>query len=74
MMKLKIDVSEMYRFCNRHKLFTCGSTAQYDKMFDIASEGVTQMEIAYILYLCSEYRLDVIYGWLGEFFKTEEEK
>ena len=69
MEKRKIEVSELYRLCNKEKLFTCGSTSQYEKMFELANNGITQMELSYILYLCSSYRLDVIYEMLAPLFK-----
>lgn len=69
MSKQKIEMSKLYKICNEQQMFTCGSIKQYEKMFELAADGVTQMELAYILYLCSDFRLDVIYGWLDELFE-----
>ena len=68
MKKLEISAIELYEFCNKQKLFTCGSIGQYDKMFELASSGITQMELAQILYLCSDNRLDTIFNLLTPLF------
>jgi hypothetical protein len=49
-------------------MFTCGDNRQYDKMFELTRDGITQDELAYILYLCSDYTLDKIYEWIAPLF------
>ena len=70
-MKKQIGMSELYGLCNKEQLFTCGSINQYDKMFELAAGGITQTELAYILYVCSKYGLDTIYEMIGPLFKGE---
>lgn len=69
MEKKKIEMSALYRLCNRERLFTCGSCSQYEKMFKLAGDGITQTELAYILYLCSDYCLDTIFNLVAPLFK-----
>ena len=69
MEKKKIEATTLYGLCTREQLFTCGSVDQYSKMFQLAGDGITKDELAYILYLCSKYRLDVIYGMIEPLFK-----
>lgn len=66
----KIGTNELYTLCNKERLFTCGSVEQYQKMFELAGNGVTQLELAYILYVCSKYRLDTIFGMLEPLYKN----
>jgi hypothetical protein len=66
--KKKFDTSELYTLCNREQLFTCGTVQQYSKMFELAANGITKDELAYILYLCSDYRLDTVYGIIEPLF------
>ena len=70
----KIIATELYRFCNEKKLFTCGSTAQYDKMFELARDGVTKSELAVMLYICSdsEYTLAAITKMITPLFRGAE--
>jgi len=69
--KTKIKVNDLYKLCNKERMFTCGTTKQYEKMFELAEAGITRMELAYILYLCSDYRLDVIYRWITPLFECD---
>jgi len=70
MEKKKIEMEALYRLCNRERMFTCGSCSQYEKMFELAGNGITQMELAFILYLASDYRLDTIFNLVGPLFKN----
>ena len=70
--KNKIDGFELYMLCNKEQLFTCGSIEQYQKMFDIAKNGVTQTELAYMLYLCSSQSLDKINEITEQLFKKKQ--
>lgn len=72
MEKKPIKVAELYTLCNKEKLFTCGSAEQYSKMFEIAGNGVTQTELSYILYICSDYTLDVIHKMITPLFNKKE--
>jgi hypothetical protein len=67
--KTKIERTELYKICNKHRLFTCGTARQYEKMFDIAQNGITQTELARILYICSfGKRLDEINDIIAPLF------
>jgi hypothetical protein len=66
--KRKFEVSELYRLCNKEMLFTCGSINQYDAMFELAGSGVTQSELAYMLYFCSDLTLNSIYDIVRPLF------
>jgi len=68
MTQRKFEVAELYRFCNNKQLFTCVSISQYDKMFELASIGITQRELSYILYLCLNYSLDTICQMIAHLF------
>jgi len=68
MTKKKIETQALYRLCNNKNLFTCGTNSQYDKMIELAKAGVTQNELAYILYICSDHALDAILGMIAPFF------
>jgi hypothetical protein len=71
--KKKIEMSTLYRLCNKEQLFTSGTASQYDKMFEIACNGVTQDELACMLYICSNYRLDVIWKLITPLFNNAKE-
>lgn len=47
MERKQIGVSELYTLCNKEEFFTCGDVNQYQKMLDLASSGVTHMELTY---------------------------
>jgi len=66
----QIDHYALYTLCNKEKLFTCGSSEQYSKMFELAKNGITRHELAYILYLCSNCKLDIIFGMIAPLFKN----
>ena len=72
MNKKKIEFSKLYSLCNKEQLFTCGSIKQYEKMFELAGNGITHTELAYILYICSTYRLEVIYNMTEPLFTEEQ--
>jgi len=68
-MKVKIMASDFYRLCNKHGLFKRGTTWQYDRAFELIKEGVTRMELACVLFVCSDYKLDEIREWIAPLFK-----
>lgn len=67
-MKTIIEAADLHSLCNKERLFTSGSPKQYKKMFEIASNGVTRMELTQILYLCSNYQRADIYYMLEPLF------
>lgn len=50
--------------CINHNWFTCGSNAQYEKLFYANEMGASIEEIATIIWLCSEgaERRDILYA------------
>jgi hypothetical protein len=68
-----IDMTALYRLCNKYRLFTCGDNEQYDKMFALAGNGITQDELALILYMCSDCEIDIIREWITPLFNGEKE-
>jgi len=68
MSKIKIPTTNLYEFCNKNSLFTSGSCEQYYKAFELAEKGITQIELAQILYLCSDFKLDTIFKLLTPLF------
>lgn len=44
---------ELRSLCISNNYFTCGSTNQYNKMFDLADEGANAHDIALVIWLCS---------------------
>lgn len=54
-MKYSIIPNDQLRgLCIKNKWFTCGSNAQYDKLFEGNINGFAPMEIATIIWLCSD--------------------
>ena len=54
-MKYSIVPNDQLReLCIKNKWFTCGSNAQYDKLFEGNINSFTPMEIATIIWLCSD--------------------
>jgi len=64
----RIDVYKLYEICNKEKLFTCGTNAQYEQMFELAASGLTKKELAYILYICSDLPLEKILAVIEPLF------
>ena len=48
------DTHDLWRLCNKHQWFTCGTNKQYDKLFYANENGATIEEIATIIWLCSD--------------------
>ena len=49
------EASERIReLCINKKWFTCGSTRQYEKMFDLVKEGGSIHDISMCIWLCSD--------------------
>lgn len=69
MEKIKLEAIEVINLCKKHMMFTGGCHTQYNKTFELASKGLTQNELAYILYVCSEHPLETINDWITPLFK-----
>lgn len=61
-MKKQIEFSVLYSLCNKEQFFTSGDIKQYSKMFELAEQGITQNELAIILYICSVQEFNYIYN------------
>lgn len=44
----------VYELCKERNWFTCGSSSQYDKMFDLINKEVSCHTIALVIWLCSD--------------------
>ena len=67
----------LWRLCNKHKWFTCGSNTQYEKLFYANKNGCPIEEIATIIWLCSSddwCRRDILSVLTEERKKFEEER
>lgn len=54
-MKYSITYPEDLRsLCIRENWFTCGSTKQYEKMFQMNAEGSSLTDIALVIWICSD--------------------
>lgn len=49
-----IPNDQLRELCIKKNWFTCGSTSQYNKLFEGNINGFTPMEIATIIWLCSD--------------------
>jgi|GEM_PF-1843911 len=67
----RIERIDLYNLCNKYGLFTCGSNAQYEKVFEIAEKRVTKKELGIMLYLCSEQSLNEIMDIIHPLFKDD---
>ncbi|BAL01909.1 hypothetical protein OBV_p-00540 (plasmid) [Oscillibacter valericigenes Sjm18-20] len=45
---------DLYRLCNLNGYFTCGNSAQYQKMFDMADAGAAAHDVAVVIWICSD--------------------
>lgn len=45
---------KLRELCIKNNWFTCGSNSQYEKLFESNTNGFTPMEIATIIWLCSD--------------------
>ena len=43
----------VYNFCVKHNLFIDGTNEQYDKMYELVSEGISCRDLTTIIWLCS---------------------
>jgi len=68
----KINISDLFTFCNKYSLFTSGSIAQYDKFLMIAKNGVTPKGLFNMLYLCSNVDSVRLADLVSEFIQTQK--
>lgn len=60
---------DLYNLCNEKRYFTCGSSAQYQKMFDMAEQGANHHDIALVIWICSDNKeFEVIEKEVREIF------
>lgn len=59
---MTINNNTLYRICNEKKYFTCGTNEQYEKLFALNTLDTSIIEIATIIWICSEEhsRKDII--------------
>ena len=50
----KIDTAELQRLCIKNQWFTCGTTSQYSKLFELNNKGCSLDELALVIWICSE--------------------
>lgn len=61
---------KIYRLCNEKEYFTCGSSTQYNLMFDMARERKPAHDIALVIWICSDNAdLSVIEQEINEIYK-----
>ena len=51
---MTINNQTLYRICNEKKYFTCGTNKQYDKLFKLNTLNTSIIEIATIIWICSD--------------------
>jgi len=51
---MALQEMDAYRLCNEKKYFTHGDNSQYDRMFNMLSEGKPLHDIALVIWICSE--------------------
>lgn len=49
-----INNNTLYRICNEKKYFTCGTNEQYEKLFRLNTLNSSTMELATIIWICSD--------------------
>lgn len=52
--KSNICTVDLYQLCNEKEWFTCGTSRQYNAMFDMVRERAPITEIATVIWICSE--------------------
>lgn len=51
---MTINNHTLYRLCNEKKYFTCGTNEQYEKLFRLNTLNTSTMELATIIWICSD--------------------
>nr|DAI75762.1 MAG TPA: hypothetical protein [Caudoviricetes sp.] len=78
-MKTRLNNDELMKLCIRNNWFTCGSSRQYKKLFEMNQQGAPIEQIATVIWLCSDEevpencRRDIIFA-LHEASFTERER
>lgn len=63
---------KLYRLCNQKGYFTCGSSEQYAKMFEMAEQGATTHDIALVIWICSNNKeLETIENEVSEICRAQ---
>lgn len=59
---MTINNQTLYRLCNEKKYFTCGTNEQYEKLFELNALNTSTIELATIIWICSDNisRKDII--------------
>lgn len=73
-----LTVDDVYRLCNDHQWFTCGTVEQYDKMFDFvrkyeikSSDDMMLWTLARLIWICSDKEFQEIYDVLNSFVREK---
>lgn len=71
----KISNTELQQLCIKNQWFTCGTTTQYYKLFELNDKNCSLDELALVIWICSEAdkwtRRD-IKGILNRFIEDKE--
>ena len=51
---MTISSYTLYRICNEKQYFTDGSNEQYDKLFELNRQNISIIELATIIWICSD--------------------
>ena len=59
---MTINNHTLYRLCNEKQYFTCGTNEQYEKLFELNALDTATIELATIIWICSDNasRKDII--------------
>lgn len=59
---MTINNFTLYRLCNEKQYFTCGTNEQYEKLFELNELDTATIELATIIWICSDNvnRKDII--------------
>ena len=49
-----MTTEKLYNVCNRYQWFTCGSTKQYERLFELNKAGASLDKLATIIWICSD--------------------
>lgn len=52
--EVTIDFWDLRELCIKNDWFTCGTSTQYSKLFDMAEAGATIHDLALIIWICSD--------------------
>ena len=72
LLKAKIEKAKLTELCSKHKMFTFGTNWHRERMFELAHEGITKVELAFMLYQYSDYKFNTICSWIAPLFQGGE--